>query len=109
MTETWKIKETKEETAETKIQESEIIEETREIDQVTETQTSKEGNKLDEEKDEHTQVELRGDNGVELVECFVTRCEQQDSLLKEQGETMLPSSRSRRGESGRAERGRGDG
>ena len=55
---------------------------------MTETQTSKEGNELDEEKEEHTQVELRGDDGVELVECFVTRCEQQDSLLKEQREKI---------------------
>ena len=28
------------------------------------------------------------DNGGELGECFVTRCEQQDSLLQEQGETL---------------------
>ena len=55
---------------------------------MTETQTSKEGNELDEEKDEYTQVELRGDNGVELVECFVTWCEQQDSLLQGQREEI---------------------
>jgi len=55
---------------------------------VTETQKLKEGTDLDELKDEHTQVELRGDNGVELVECFVTRCEHQDGLLKEQRETV---------------------
>ena len=48
-----------------------------------------EGNELNETKDkEHTHMELVRGDGVELVKCFVTRCEQQDSLLKEQRETV---------------------
>jgi len=41
-------------------------------------------------KDEHTQVEIVEDNGGELAECVVTRCEQQDSLLQERGEGICP-------------------
>jgi len=37
---------------------------------------------------EHTHIELGRDNGVELVECFVTRCEHQDSLLQGQREMV---------------------
>jgi len=33
-------------------------------------------------------MELARDNEGELGECPVTRCEQQDSLLQEQGETL---------------------
>ena len=36
---------------------------------------------MDEVKDEHTQVEIVRDNGVELGECVVTRCEQQECPL----------------------------
>ena len=73
--------------------ETEIINEVTEIEEVEE--------KLHEINDEHTQVEIVRDNGVELVECFMTRCEHQDSLPQEQRERVL-----RPGEPGRAVRGR---
>ena len=61
---------------------------------------------MDETTNEHTQVELRRDNGVEIGECVVTRCEQQDSLLKGQRETICSlEAESDRGESDRAVRG----
>ena len=34
---------------------------------------------------EHTHIELVRDNEVELMECFATRCEQQDSSLRNRG------------------------
>ena len=85
----------KEVTEKLTVTETRIIKETRgEINEregttekVTETQREKQDYGT---KDEHTQVELRGDNGVEIGECVMTRCEQQDSLLKEQGETLCP-------------------
>ena len=40
------------------------------------------------EINEHTQVEIGGDNEVEHGECFVTRCEHQDSLPREQRERI---------------------
>jgi len=74
--EEWEIKretqETKEGTPEMQEVEQEKVNEIR-------------GNK---DKDEHTQVELRGDNEVELGECFVILCEQQDGLLEGRGETI---------------------
>ncbi len=71
-----------EQETETKSQEeTEIINEVTEIKQVEE--------KL-QVIDEHTQVGIVRDNGVELGECFVTRCEQQDSLLQERGEGLCP-------------------
>ena len=75
MTETQIIKETKEETNEREGM----------TEKFTETQRETQNY---ETKDEHTQAERRVDNGVELGECVVTRCEQQDSLLKEQRETL---------------------
>ena len=39
-------------------------------------------------KDEHTHIELGRDNGVELVECLVTRFEHQVNLPQEQGEMV---------------------
>ena len=55
----------------------------------TETQESEEvEDEVNKVIDEHTHVELRGDDGVELGKCVVTRCEQQDSLLKEQREML---------------------
>ena len=67
---------------------TEIITETQDLEIMTETQKSKEGNELHEIKAEHTQVELGRDKGVELVECFVTQGEHQDNLPQEQGETV---------------------
>jgi len=86
VTGTQKIKETKEETAEMKSQEL-----TEMINEVTETQKSKEGDELYETKweiDEHTQVEIVRDNGVELVECVGTQCEHRINLPQERGETV---------------------
>ena len=80
--------EPKEVTETKKLTETKSQEETEIINEVTETEKSIEGDELNETKDEHTHVESGRDNGVELVECFVTRCEQQDSLLKEQRETV---------------------
>ena len=37
-----------------------------------------------------THTEVVEDNGGELAECFVTRCEQLDSLLRERGEGVCP-------------------
>ena len=54
--------------------------ETWELDEVEE--------KLHETKDKHTQVEIGRDNGVELVECLVTRFEHQVNLPQEQWETV---------------------
>ena len=65
---------------ETENQESEIIKETHEIEQI-------EVNEI-REINEHTQVEIGVDNGVEHGECFVTRCEHQDSLPQEQRERI---------------------
>ena len=98
VTETWVIKETKgvtetqiikvvtetcrarhEETTERTTKTTEIKTETREIE-----------GEVDEVKDKHTQVEIVGDNEGELGECFVARYEQQDGLLKGQGETLCP-------------------
>ena len=70
-----------------KLTETKSQEETKKRNEVTEIEEI-EWNELDEVKDEHTQVEIVRDNGVELGECVVTRCEQQDSLLKEQTETL---------------------
>ena len=83
MTETQIIKETKEETNEREGTTEKFTETQRE------TQETKEGtpetrevqqekvNEIRGNKDkEHTHVELVGDNEVELVECFVTWCEQ---------------------------------
>ena len=70
------------------IKETESQEVTEIINEVTETEKSKEGNELDKAIDEHTQVEIGRDNGVELVECIGTRCEHQDSLLQEQREMV---------------------
>ena len=57
----------------------------------TETRESEEvEDEVNKVIDEHTHIELVGDNEVELGECFVTRCEQQDSLLKKRGETICP-------------------
>ena len=50
---------------------------------ITETQKSKEGNELHENKEEHTQVELVGDIRVELGECVRTQCEGQINLPQE--------------------------
>jgi len=75
LTKTQIIKETTKRTTKT----TEIKTETREIE-----------SELDKTTDEHTWVELRRDNGVELGECVVTRCEQQDSLLQGRGETLFP-------------------
>ena len=75
MTETGKLTETKSQ------EETEVINEVTEIEEI-------EGDELNKIKVEHTQVELRVDNVVELVGCFVTRCEHQDGLLKEQRETV---------------------
>ena len=70
---------------------------TEKLKEVTETQKSELiEDELYETKGEHTQVEIIRDNGVEHGECFVIRCEHQDSL---------PRSGLRPGRSGRAERG----
>ena len=71
-----------------KLTETKSQEETEIINEVTETEKSIEGDELNETKDEHTHVELVRDNEVEHGECFETRCEQQDSLLKEQREKI---------------------
>ena len=42
---------------------------------------------LHKNKEEHTQVELVGDIGVELVECIGTKCEGRINLPQERGET----------------------
>ena len=55
---------------------------------MTETQKSKEGDELHETEQEHTQVELVRDNGVELVECIGTQFEHQVNLPQEQRETV---------------------
>ena len=47
------------------VMEMQKIEETREIHQETETQKSKEGNELHYITNEHTQVEIGGENEVE--------------------------------------------
>ena len=71
-----------EQETETKSQEeTEIINEVTEIKQVE---------KKLQVIDEHTQVGIVRDNGVEPGECFVTRSEQQDSLLQERGEGLCP-------------------
>ena len=54
--------------------------ETREIEEI-------EG-ELYETKDGQTQVEIGGDNGVELVECVGTQCEHRINLPQEQGEMV---------------------
>ena len=81
VTGTQKIKETKEETNERE-ETMEMKTETRESEEVED-----EVNKV---IDEHTHIELVRDNEVELGECVMTRCEQQDSLLKEQRGTVYP-------------------
>ena len=64
-----------------KIKETESQELTEIINEVTETQKSELiEDELYETKGEHTQVEIIRDNGVERGECFVIRCEHQDSL-----------------------------
>ena len=68
-----------EETTERTTKTTEIKTETREIE-----------GELDGVKDEHTQVEIVGDNGGELGECVGTRCERQDGLLQERGEMLCP-------------------
>ena len=71
----------------TETQDLEIMTETQDLEIMTETQKSKEGGELYETKreiDEHRHIELVRDNGVELGECVVTWCEQQDGLLQEQ-------------------------
>uniref|UniRef100_A0A8C4PWU0 Uncharacterized protein n=1 Tax=Eptatretus burgeri TaxID=7764 RepID=A0A8C4PWU0_EPTBU len=57
----------------------EIIVETREIE-----------GELDGVSDEHTHTDVVEDNGGELAERVGTRCEQLDSLLREQRETLCP-------------------
>ena len=59
---------------------TEMKTETREIEEI-------EG-ELDETTDEHTQVELVRDNGVELGECVGTQCEHRFDLPQEQRETV---------------------
>ena len=83
MTETQKLTETKGTT--------EKLVETREESEIKrETQEAKEGNELNKVIDEHTHIELGRDNGVELGECFVTRCEQQDTSLRNKGRRYAP-------------------
>ena len=43
---------------------------------------------MHETKQEHTQVEIGGDNEDEHGECFVSRCEHQGSLPQEQREMV---------------------
>jgi len=84
------IKETNEHERMTEMK-TETQRETQELKEITETREMEqvEGNELNETKDkEHTHVELVRDNEVEHGECFVTQCEQQDSLLKEQREKI---------------------
>jgi len=77
----------KEETETQELTETKSHGETEIINEVTEKDKSIEGDELNE-IDEHTQVELRGDNGVEIGECIVTWGEQQDSLLQERREEI---------------------
>jgi len=76
VTETQKIKETKGQ---------EVTGVMNEVTELTETQRETQDY---ETKDEHTHVELVRDNEVEHGECFVTRCEHQDSLLQGQREMV---------------------
>ena len=62
--------------------------ETQDLEIMTETHKSKEGNELHEIKAEHTQVELGGDMKVELGECVETQSEGWINLPQEQGETV---------------------
>ena len=48
----------------------------------------KEDDELHKIKEEHTQVELVGDIGVELGECVETQCEGQINLPQERGESV---------------------
>ena len=61
----------------------EIIRETQDLERITETQELEEKDELHENKEEHTQVELVGDIGVELGECVETQCEGQINLPQE--------------------------
>jgi len=61
--------------------------ETRGIDKLEERLHDKEG--VEETKEtEHTHREVARDHGGELADCFVTRCEQLDSLLQERRERL---------------------
>ena len=52
------------------------------------TETREIEGELDGVKDEHTHIEVARDHEGELADCFVTRCEQLDSLLRERRETL---------------------
>ena len=76
-----------EETETQELTETKSQEETEIINVVTETDKSIEVDELNE-IDEHTQVGIVRDKGVEHGECLMTRCEQQDSLLQERREKI---------------------
>ena len=58
--------------------------ETREMGTIEERLHDKDG-----VKGEHTHIEVVEDHEGELADCFVTRCEQLDSLLQERRETLF--------------------
>ena len=83
---TKKLKEVTEKLTETETQDLKKLKETTEMK--TETWGLEEVEGKRQEIDEHTQVEIGKDNGVELEERIGTRCEHQDSLLQEQREMV---------------------